>query len=50
MDGILHHAMDDLGIAMQYMNNYIEIYQHADSEMVQLRKAKEYINEWKPQS
>ena len=48
--GILHHAMDDLGIAMQYMNNYIEFYQHADSGMVQLRKAKEYINEWKPQS
>ena len=48
--GILHHAMDEFGIAMQYMNKYIEFYQHADLEMIQLQKAKEYINEWKNQS
>ena len=48
--GMIHHAMGELGQAIDYMNQFIDDYKYADPEFIKVKKAKAFINKWKNQS
>jgi tetratricopeptide (TPR) repeat protein len=48
--GILHEAIGKVDQAIDYMNEFLDEYPHADPELKKIRTAKEFIEKWKNRS
>ncbi|SVD41778.1 uncharacterized protein METZ01_LOCUS394632, partial [marine metagenome] len=48
--GILYHSMGELDEAINYMNEFLDEYKYADPELIKIKKANEFIKNWKNQS
>ena len=48
--GVLHGEMGKVNEALDYMNEFLDEFKYGDPELKKIRKAKEFIRNWKNQS